>query len=649
MKQFAAKSAFSVALVSALGTAQGQSTGQADAEADKLVVLESVVVKGEAPVENQGPSTLKALFAEEISVNVGGTTTSAQKIYVNGLEENNLNVQIDGARQSNNIWHHNSNTLIDPGLLKAVVIEAGVAPADAGPGALGGALRYETRDVADLLAPGRDFGAFVGGSYDSNAETFTQSGAGYGRSNGFEALGYVSHADGDNYKDGGGDRVQGTGASLLSTLGKLAWESKGGDRLELSGQYLLDDGIRPYRANFAGVRGTVLLAPNDFSRRSATLEYTTTKPTASFDPELRVYLNRTGISRPSPTGGFARGYFDSSVTSIGGLAQNRFKTAIGTITAGADLYSDRSSTDNYADPLYREKAFNVGLFTQLRGKPVERLQLSTGLRLDRQEYRSVDDQQYGNTGLSPNLSATFAVTEALKLNAGYSYVFGGIPLAESGLFHSFPYAYSDSVEAQKARNGKLGATYSLDALTFAAELFSTTIANTVAYLEDVPEGEPFVRVTGPDLKTEGYTLSARFDGNQLRASAQFTHTDVEYANAGISSTAFTYGSPVGDIFKLNAIYDIGRSGVSTGLSSEIALKYDYAESSGSSDLDGYEVFNAYVDWRPNFYRQMNLRFEANNIFDADYVNRFTAGAAVGFISPLRDRGRSFVVSTRIAF
>ncbi|WP_293392471.1 TonB-dependent receptor [Nevskia sp.] len=649
-------------LVAGIGTAHAQAatstvapgaTEIAAKDGDKPVLLKPVTVQGEAIVEGavepNSSMTLKELFVEQISVNVGGTTASSQKVFVNGLEENNLNVQIDGARQSNNVWHHNANTLIDPGLLKAVIIEAGVAAADAGPGAVGGSLRYETKDVADLLDKDRKVGAFVGGSYDSNSETFSQSGAGYGRHKGFEALGYVSHADGSNYEDGGGNTVQGTAPNLLSTLGKLAWESAAGDRIEATGQYMVDDAIRPYRANFAAVRGTVLLAPNKFTRRSGSLQYTTTQPTDSFDPELRIYLNRSGIERPTADGLAARGYFDSSVTSIGGLAQNRFKTRIGTITAGADLYSDRSSTDNYADPLFREKAVNVGLFTQLRGEPIERLQLSTGLRLDRQEYRAVDDQSFGNTGLSPNVSATFEVTPSLNLNAGYAYVFGGIPLAESGLFHSFPYVYSPDVEAQKARNGKLGAEYSLQQFRFVAELFSTTLANTAAYFEDVAEGEPFVRVTGPDLKTEGYNLSARFEGEQARGGVSFTHTDVEYNNAGIGTTAFTYGSPVGDIFKLYASYSLPAYGLSAGASSEIALKYDYSADSGNNDLAGYEVVNVYAEWRPSFYRALSLRVEANNLLDAEYVNRFSAGGSLGFISALKDPGRSIVLSTRLVF
>lgn len=616
------------------------------ASADAVTLDAVTVIETAAPTDEISAASLKDVFAEDTAVNVGGPTASSQKVYVNGIDELNLNVQIDGARQSNNIWHHNGNTLIDPGLLKAARIAAGVAPADTGPGALGGAIQYETKDVADLLVDGRNGGAFVGAGYESNAETFSQSGAGYGRSGGFEALGYVSHGNGTNFDDGSGNEVKGTAVNLLSTLGKLAYESSNGNRIELGGQYLKDDDIRPYRANFADVRGTGIYAPNEFTRKSATLKLSNTQPTPLYDPELLIYFNESEISRPSPTGEFARGYFDSKVLGIGGTAKNTFVTPIGSLVAGVDFYGDDSKTDNYRDPLYKESATNVGAFTQLRSQPLAALALSTGLRVDHQRYDSVDDQRYSNTGLSPNVDLRYTLAPGLSLNGAYSYVFGGIPLAESALFHSFPYVYSDDLDPQRARNYKIGAEYALAGLTLGAEWFDTLIDNVAAYNED---DSPFVRVNGPDLETRGYRLSARYRWEQASIGLQYTDTDVTFADSDIGTTAFTYGSPVGQIFKATADYRWSAIGLLAGLTSEIALKYDYAESSGNTDLDSYEVFDVFAQWTPPQFAQLSLRGEVNNLLDKSYVDRFTSGASLGFISPLREPGRSFVVSTRLTF
>lgn len=143
-------------LLAAAGSVRAEAEKPA---ADDAVVLGTVNVSGTAVPDNvieveDTPSTsIKDVFEKNVSVGVGGPTAFSQKVYVNGIEETNLNVQIDGARQANNIWHHNANLLIDPNILKAVGVDTGVAAADAGPGTLGGSLRYETRDVDDFLPP----------------------------------------------------------------------------------------------------------------------------------------------------------------------------------------------------------------------------------------------------------------------------------------------------------------------------------------------------------------------------------------------------------------------------------------------------------------------------------------------------------------
>lgn len=91
------------------------------------------------------------------------------------MEETNLAVTIDGTRQTNKIFHHSTTNLIDPSLLKRVRVDPGVAPADAGPGALAGAIAYETVSAGDLLAPGRTIGGFATAGFSSNGRTFTRA------------------------------------------------------------------------------------------------------------------------------------------------------------------------------------------------------------------------------------------------------------------------------------------------------------------------------------------------------------------------------------------------------------------------------------------------------------------------------------------
>ena len=84
----------------------------------------------QAELERARTGDLKDLFAGIASVSVGGAMPVAQKIFVNGVDMLNLRVTIDGVAQNNRAFHHVSANAIDPGLLKAVRADAGVAAAD---------------------------------------------------------------------------------------------------------------------------------------------------------------------------------------------------------------------------------------------------------------------------------------------------------------------------------------------------------------------------------------------------------------------------------------------------------------------------------------------------------------------------------------
>lgn len=70
-------------------------------------------------LDRRNPSDLRGVFAGEPGIKVGSSVPMSQKVYVQGMEETNLAVTIDGGRQNNKIFHHNATTLVDPTLLKA--------------------------------------------------------------------------------------------------------------------------------------------------------------------------------------------------------------------------------------------------------------------------------------------------------------------------------------------------------------------------------------------------------------------------------------------------------------------------------------------------------------------------------------------------
>lgn len=115
----------------------------------------------EEEIEQRNPQSIRDVFDGETSITTSGGAAIANKVFVNGVEESLLSVTIDGARQNKSAFHHTGSVLIDPALLKSVEVSKGLAPADAGPNALAGSLAYETKDAADLLQDGDNFGGMT--------------------------------------------------------------------------------------------------------------------------------------------------------------------------------------------------------------------------------------------------------------------------------------------------------------------------------------------------------------------------------------------------------------------------------------------------------------------------------------------------------
>src|SRR5690606_330095 len=132
----------------------------------------------------------------------------------------------DGAMLTGTLFHHIGRVTVDPELLERVEVQAGAGEATAGFGALGGAIRFRTKNPADLLAPGQRLGGIARGGYFSN-DGYRTSVSGFGRVNDdWSFLGSYVYVDRENMKDGGGGEQFGTAAEqkvgFLKLQGRLS-------------------------------------------------------------------------------------------------------------------------------------------------------------------------------------------------------------------------------------------------------------------------------------------------------------------------------------------------------------------------------------------------------------------------------------------
>lgn len=603
-------------------------------------------------IARQNPADIQDLFKGEPTLTVGSSIPASQKLYVNGVEETNLSVTIDGARQNNKIFHHSATTLIDPTLLKAVRIDPGVAPADAGAGALAGSIAYETRDVEDLLDKALSFGGFVKVEYDSNGDTFTNSGSIYGRKGGFEYLGYLKIADGDLRKDGVGTTIIGSGTNLISGLGKLAYQTEKGDRFELSVEQVKDDDARPYRANIGQIRGgrPVPLTRNyELTRQNIVFTYTDEAPTGWWDPTFKLAYSETDLIIDEDTQ-FSQG----TTKSFNGKIENRFTVANGSVNAGVDFYSESATldyrflADSASDEGGTEKTRNIGVFAQARLEPSDRTRLSFGLRADFQKFTNVQGVTTSDNGVSGNVSGAFDITDQITISTGYSNIWGGVPLAENFIINPGWTYPTGGIMAVTSENIFIAANADFGAWDLSGKIFRTDINN--ARTPNYRRG-PDQRA---DLETRGFELGLGYAwGN---GSARIGYANVESDLNGRPADSFTgqyLTTPIGEVITLEVVHTLPKHGLTLGADAQIVLSetrtYDVATGDIGPALPSYEVANAFVEWQPKRNKNWTVRGEVNNIFDVNYASRATYGQEFSTVTPLNEPGRSIKVSASLKF
>ncbi len=592
------------------------------------------------------PQDSKDLFKNEASVSVGGSIPVNEKIYVRGVEETAMLVTVDGARQNNKVFHHNATTLIDPSLFKSVSASAGVAAADDGPGALGGALKFETVDVADLLAPGDDLGGFLHGRYASNGDALTTAGSLFGRSNGFEALGYVKKVDGDNYEDGNGDEVNFTEPALLSGLAKLAYENDDMGRIELSHEQVNDDSQRPYRANFSGLTAGRPVPDSrnyDLTRKNSVLGYSRLTGSGLWNPEVTVANNETELkTTENPLAAPTTTVVYTGITeSTSATAKNTFHTGFVDITAGLDYYDDSAVFKYAGDPDLEESAENTGAFVQFRQTLFQRLDLSYGLRYDQQDFIGTDESSHEDEGASSNVFAEFHFNEHFAINGGYADVWGGTALAENFILNG-AWVYGDMMPV-KAHNHTVGFKANWNGFFASANQFETGIRDA-----RVPTWGG-----GPDLYSDfdidGFDATVGYRASLGRFAVTYADIESEKDDEVASSYDGNYFTvPLGEQIALNGELYWPNSQWALGLNAEIALENDALEAEGLGEKqESYTVVDVYVDYSP--IDALSLRLSVDNINDEEYTDRASYGQEFPTVETLLEPGRSINMDVRYNF
>ncbi|WP_394388867.1 TonB-dependent receptor plug domain-containing protein [Shewanella woodyi] len=333
-------------------------------------VIESIAVVGQTTNTEITPDELEKYQANDLadifrfvpSVSVGGSLGIAQKVYIRGLEDTLFNVTVDGAPQTGTLFHHIGRVAIDPELLKEVEVQAGAGEATSGAGAIGGAIRFKTKGVDDLLSSDEQFGGTIKAGYFSN-DGYKTSGTFYGRlSDSWGVLGSYIYIDRDNMEDGDGNELYGTSAEQSLGYVKVNGELTDNQTLSLSYEKRNEEGEFGARPNWPTLEGDTLF-PMEGKRETFVLNHLFSAndlinlETSLFHTQSSVEQNR-----------FDRwGLYGAEMKTYGFDIRNISLLGDHTLTYGIEYRKDKVSSEYLADArVWQKWAWdpNIGKFQE---------------------------------------------------------------------------------------------------------------------------------------------------------------------------------------------------------------------------------------------------------------------------------------------
>lgn len=601
-------------------------------------------------------SDLSDLLSNESGVTVGGGSPVAQKIYVRGFEDTMLNVTVDGAQQPAELYHHQTRVQIEPEFIRSIELSAGAGAATSGPGALTGTLRVRTRDAFDMLRPDQDFGFLLKGAYGSNGDNGKGVAAVYGRIG--EALGVMATVvdqSGGHYDDGDGNRVFPT--AFDHRRGQVKLSGRFADHaVDVSFERLDDTGTyyeRPHMTDFAG---RFILSDHEMSRDTAT--YSHRYDPASERVDIEGVAFRTAVDfqvRRNATGlVYARG----EQISTGLDLRNTARWDNVDLVWGVDYREDRLDAVQRATPAAfwgttEQEARVAGAYAQSEWRPSTAWTLSAGLRFDDYRHRGREGVSAGITnsdsGLSPNLSVSWRLADALTLRAAYSRAFRGITIREA--FFSALYRYPSGLEGEQADNLEFGIAWERDGLFARATVFKQNIEN---YISAVYVGSSTDWGYWDNIGTaevEGYEVEIGKQWRNFSVAGGVWNSDNAFDDRPLNDADLGLGTSIGRTWTLRGDWasDTGRSRY--GLRARAVESERNAIAPDAPDKPGYQVLDLLGQWQLLADDRLTLGVSVTNLFDDGYYDHGTygyhagSGKYIGFAAP----GREFNASLTYRF
>ncbi|CAA0103150.1 Heme transporter BhuA [BD1-7 clade bacterium] len=589
--------------------------GQATSGRDTIITDEEL--------QNIQADSLEDIFRNDAQVRVGGPIGLGQKIYVRNIGEDLLNISIDGAEQAASVFHHSGRIAIEPDLLKQVEVEAGAGSATAGPGALGGSIRFTTKDPNDLLMPGETFGGIAKSTYYSNGDGNKSSLTLFGgdAEGKYTAMASVVGSSFGDAKDGEGDEIIGTNSDQFLGYTKFVANFTREHYLSLSYENLREKGDILYKPELIpSPRNPV--APTRANRSTGIVNYGFN---ADGDDTVLVNLNFY-YTKQDQERQYSGINYDGAVDSWGINAQNTFNTDYNTVIYGINYRNDKAILNDvdFNPSHFEETGDVVGVFVQDVAQLGDIVTLSAGLRFDQYSMTDRNDNEFDDSGVSPNVSLNVEAAKNLNISIGYAEALRGVEVRDA--FKISTNENSPDLKAERAKNAEFGVDYSISGFTVATGYYYSVIEDPIA------NAYPWDRVLqnlDDSIETKGYYLNVGYIWDRLSISAGFNNADTQAG--GQNATRYVYKSGATTIGATGTI-DVNYRPVDEfvfGWAANFVNGVDDFDVTLESDPQevitvskpGYSVHDFYAHWLPMKDDRLSINFTVKNIFNKQYINQ----------------------------
>lgn len=574
-------------------------------------------------------------------VEVGGTSSVNQRVRVRGLDDTNLKVTIDGARQEGAMFYHMGDITIDPDLLKQAEVAVGNNSVTLGNDAIGGAVAFETVDAADLLKPGQKVGAKLHAGYGSNNDELLTSATVYGApTDNVDLLAYYGKRDADSGEDGSGRELfeDSESENILLKAGVSILDDH---RVGASFSRTEKEGVFPFRPDFPSLSDERI--PQKVNRDTYTVDYNFNPVNPLVDVDANIYQTETEILRDNDTE-VTPGYdWNAKIKTTGAKVENTsmIESASGRhkLIAGAEHYKKESEMARDGARTGNDEAKNTSVYLEDQWQ-MGKLTLTPGVRYDRYESPEFvsDGKTYDN--VVGAFAASYEIAPRTQVFASYTELFNGPDLGQAIFNSNGDGIYvNDDLKPEEGYNSEVGVTTTLrgltiadDALQLSAKYFKSNIENYQLFMRtgsrpgrfglDCETGAIGGECQGmynsaEDYEIKGVELAANYSTRDFGMGLSYARARSEGSETGDSIPSVSGSSAdSGDRYMLNLNYEP---------SDEVGLGWrsTYVASLTDNNQDtkpSYDVHDVYMNYSPRQFDGLKATVGVYNLFDETYAS-----------------------------